>query len=102
MLAVGWIVAVVNVSLAADARPGWVSALAASPARVRDGKLWFLFSSAVWVDRPVVLSLLSFAALAAFALIVCGPRAFWWSAFLGQVAATMLVYVFIGATRWIV
>ena len=102
LLATVWLVAVVNVSIAANARPGWVSALAASPDRVREGKLWFLFSSAVLVDRPVVLSLLSFTTLAAAALILCGTRTFWWSAFLGQVLATMLVYAFIAVARWFV
>lgn len=102
LLATVWLVAVVNVSIAANARPGWVSALAASPDRVREGKLWFLVSSAVLVDRPVVLSLLSFTALAAATLIMCGTRIFWWSAILGQVLATILVYVFIGIARWLV
>lgn len=102
LLAVVWLVAVLNVSIAANARPGWVSALAASPDRVREGKIWFLVSSAVLVDRPVALSLLSFAALAVAALAVCGTRTFWWSAFLGQVLATVLVYVFIGVARWLV
>ncbi|HET8894007.1 MAG TPA: hypothetical protein VFM96_07925 [Gaiellaceae bacterium] len=102
VLAAVWLVAVVNVSIAANARPGWVSALAASPERVREGKLWFLVSSAVLVDHPVVLSLLSFTALAVSALTLCGTRTFWWSAFLGQVLATMLVYAFIGLARWLV
>jgi len=102
VLAVVWLVAVVCVSIAAGARPDWVRALAASPARVGEGKLWFLVSSAVLVDRPVVLSLLSFAVLATLALTACGSRTFWWSAILGQVVATLLVYVFIGAARRIV
>jgi hypothetical protein len=102
VLAVAWLVAVVCVSIAAGARPGWVRALAASPDRVREGKLWFLVSSAVLVDRPVVLSLLSFAVLATLALTACGTRTFWWSAILGQVLATLLVYVFIVAARRIV
>lgn len=102
LLATAWLIAVVSVSIAANARPGWVSALAASPDRVREGKVWFLVSSAVLVDRPVALSLLSFAALAVAALALCGTRTFWWSAFLGQVLATLLVYAFIGAARWLV
>lgn len=102
VLAAIWLVAVVCVSIAAGARPGWVRALAASPDRVREGKLWYLVSSAVLVDRPVVLSLLSFAVLATLALMTCGTRTFWWSAILGQVVATLLVYVFIGAARRIV
>lgn len=102
VLAVVWLVAVVCVSSVGGTRPGWVEALAASPARVGEGKLWFLISSAVLVDRPVVLSLLSFAVLATLALKACGTRTFWWSAILGQVVATLLVYVFIAAARWIV
>jgi hypothetical protein len=97
-----WLVAVVSVSIVAGARPDWVKALAASPDRVREGKVWFLVWSAVLVDRPVVLSLVSFAVLAALVLIVCGARILWWSAILGQVVATLLVYVFIGAAGWIV
>lgn len=102
LLVAVWGAAVVSVSIAANARPGWIRALAASPDRVREGKLWFLGLSAVLVDRPVLVSLLSFGALAALALFVCGTRTFWTSAFLGQVVATLLVYVFIGAARWIV
>ena len=102
LLAIIWLVAVVNVSIAANARPGWVSALAASPDRVREGELWFLVSSAVLVDRPVVLSLLSFVTLAVAALALCGARTFWWSAFAGQVLATVMVYMFIGVARWLV
>jgi hypothetical protein len=101
-LALAWALAVVGVSVAAHGRPGWVEALAASPARVGEGKAWFLFSSAVLVDRPLAASLVSFLALAILAFVVCGARTFWWSAFLGQVVATLLVYVVIGAVRRLV
>jgi hypothetical protein len=103
LLALAWAISVVLVGVAAHGRPGWVDALAASPERVREGKLWLLLSSAVLVDHPLVLSLLSFVALAGLALVVSGGRMFWRSAFLGQVLATLLVYVFfVGAVRWIV
>lgn len=101
-LLAAWVAVVVAVSVSAGGRPSWVRALAASPARVREGKVWFVLTSAALVDHPVVLSLLSFCALAVLALNVCGSRVFWWSAFLGQVAATLLVYAFIGMARWVV
>src|ERR1700680_599171 len=93
---------VAGVSSTAHARVGWVEALAASPERIREGKIWVLFSSAALIDHPLVLSLLCFVALAGLTLWICGPRLFWSSALLGQIAATLLVYVFIGAARWIV
>jgi len=101
-LALGWVAAVVALSLVARARTGWVAALAASPDRIREGKVWFLLSSGMIVDRPIVISLVCFVALAALALLVCGLRGFWSAAFLGQVVATVLVYSLIGAVRWIV
>ncbi len=102
LLALVWVTAVVGVSVAARGRAGWVEALAASPDRVREAKGWFLFSSALLVDRPLALSLGCFLVLAILALVVCGPRMFWWSAFMGQVASTLVVYLVIGALRWLV
>jgi hypothetical protein len=100
--AIGWVATVAAVGAAGGARVGWVKALAASPDRVREAKLWFLFTSAFLVDRPVVVSVLSFAALATLAWLVCGARVFWLAAFLGQIAATLLVYLFIAAARQLV
>jgi hypothetical protein len=103
ILALAWVVAVVSVSVSAHGRVGWVRALAASPDRIREGKLWFLLSSAALVDHPLVLSLVCFVALAALARAVCEPRVFWLSAFFGQVIATLLVYVLvIGSARLVV
>jgi hypothetical protein len=103
LLALVWVVAVVLVSVTAHGRASWIRVLAASPDRIREGKLWLLLSSAVLVDHPLVLSLVSFVGLAGLALVVCGPRVFWRSAFLGQVLATLFVYVLvIGAVGWIV
>lgn len=100
--AVGWMAAVVVVSFAARARPGWVVSVAASPERVREGKLWFLVSSGMLVDRPIMISLICFVVLGLLALLVCGVATYWEAVFLGQVAATIVVYAAIGATRWIV
>jgi hypothetical protein len=102
LAALVWIAAVVVISLVSRARPGWVASLAASPDRVREGKLWFLVSSGMLVDHPVWISLVFFVALAMVVLLLCGVRTFWWTAFLGQVAATVLVYASIGAVRWFV
>ena len=84
LLALACVVAVVGVSVSAHGRVGWVRALAASPDRIREGKLWFLFSSAALVDHPLVLSLVCFVTLAALARAVCEPRVFWLSAFFGR------------------
>jgi hypothetical protein len=100
--AVGWMVAVAVVSVAARARPGWVVSLAASPERVREGKLWYLVSSGMLVDRPIAISLVCFVVLGVLALLVCGVATFWQAVFLGQVAATIFVYAAIGVIRWIV
>jgi hypothetical protein len=76
LLALAWVVAVVGVSVSANGRASWVRALAASPDRIREGKLWFLFSSAALVDHPLVLSLVCFVALAGLAHAVCEQRVF--------------------------
>src|SRR5207302_7400054 len=54
------------------------------------------------VDHPIGISLVFFVALATLVLAFCGVSTFWWAAFLGQVAATLLVYAVIGAVRWFV
>lgn len=100
--ALSWILIVILLSAVARARPGWLVSVAASPDRIRQGKLWYLVTSGMLVDRPIVISIVCFVTLAALALARCGTRIFWWSAFLGQIAATVLVYVFIVVVRAIV
>lgn len=102
LVALVWIAAVVVMSLVTRARAGWVVSLAASPDRVREGKLWFLFSSGMFVDHPIGISLVFFVALAMVVLLLCGVRTFWWAALLGHVGATVLVYASIGVVRWFV
>lgn len=102
LVALVWIAAVVVISLVTRARASWVASLAASPERVREGKLWFLVSSGMLVDHPIGISLVFFVGLAIVVLLFCGVRTFWWAAFLGQVAATVLVYASIGVARWFV
>lgn len=69
VVALVWMAAVVAISLVECARAGWVASLAASPDRVREGKLWFLISSGVLVDRPIG-SRSSFIALAVKGAII--------------------------------
>jgi hypothetical protein len=75
------------------------TALAASPERTAEGKLWLLVTSGLLVDHPVVISLVAFAALAALAFAFCGARVFWIAALLGHVASTLLVYLLVALTR---
>lgn len=101
-LVVGWVSAVVALSAIARAQPEWLMTFAASPDRVTQGKLWYLVTSGLLVDRPIVISIVCFVVLATLALLVSGTRVFWWSAFLGQIVATLVVYALITAVRAIV
>jgi hypothetical protein len=101
-LALGWIAAVVVLSAVARARPRWLVSVAASPDRIAKGKLWYLLTSGMLVDRPILISIACFVALAVLAWRMCGSRTFWWAAILGQVAATVLVYALIAAVRSVV
>lgn len=76
-----------------------LSAFGASPQRVAEGKDWLLLTSALVADDPVVAALISFAAFAAVALRVLGPRLFVVTALLGHVGSTVLVYGLIAAAR---
>ena len=88
-------------TVSALSREGLISigTLAASPRRIADGQVWLLFSSAIVVDRPIVASVVSFAALASVALLVCGSRVLWLSALLGHTGSTILAYVGLSALR---
>ncbi len=74
-------------------------ALAASPERVAEGRLWLLVTSALYTSHPVVISLLGFAALAGLALATCGARVFWVAAAAGHLGSTLLVYLCIALAR---
>jgi hypothetical protein len=73
---------------------GWigVNALAADPARIAAGKIWLLISSGLLVQKPVVLSLVSFAALGSLTLLVCGRGVLGTAALLGHVGSTLITY----------
>jgi len=76
-----------------------IGTLAATPRRIADGQLWLLFSSASVVDRPIVASLVSLAALASVALLVCGSRVLWLAALLGHTCSTILAYLGLAALQ---
>ena len=76
-----------------------VGLLASTPSAVGRGRVWLLVTSGLLVDRPALISVLSFALLAAAVLVVCGPRVFWTAAIAGHVLATLLVYVVIAVVR---
>ena len=67
-------------------------ALAASPDRVADGQWWTVFSSALIVDRLVLLQLAVLAVLATALSRRRGARTFWLSLLGGHVGSTLIAY----------
>src|SRR5437660_9973077 len=92
---------IASVSAVTALRVGLISigTLAATPRRIADGQVWLLFSSASVVDRPIVASLVSLAALASVALLVCGSRVLWLAALLGHTCSTILAYLGLAALQ---
>src|SRR2546430_2479899 len=76
-----------------------IGTLAATPRRIADGQVWLLFSSASVVDRPIVASLASLAALASVALLICGSNVLWLAALLGHTCSTILAYLGLAALQ---
>jgi hypothetical protein len=75
------------------------SSVAASPSRVADGRVWLLVTSGLLVQRPIVLSLVSFVVLAVLALVVCGPKVLWLGAIIGHVFSTVIAYGLLAVVR---
>ena len=71
----------------------------ASPARIASGKVWLLVTSGLLVQKPLALSMLSFAALGLLTLWLCGQRVLAWSALLGHVGSTLLAYAALALVR---
>jgi hypothetical protein len=86
-------------TVASARHPGLASTLAASPSRVAHGRVWLLLTSGLLAERPIGPSIISFALLAALALVVCGQRVFWLAALAGHVFSTLIVYVVIALAR---
>jgi hypothetical protein len=66
--------------------------LAATPAQIASGRVWLLITSGLLVQKPLALSMLSFAALGLLTLSLCGHVVLAWSALIGHVGSTLLVY----------
>lgn len=73
--------------------------LAASPARIADGQEWLLLTSGLVVQRPVVLSLISFVLLALLVLWMCGPVVMWLVMIAGHVFSTLVAYGLLAVLR---
>lgn len=73
-----------------------LSDVAASPHDVARGRIWPVIVSALLVQKPLFWSLLFFVLLGFVTLSVCGGRTLWWSAVVGHVGSTLLVYAFLG------
>jgi hypothetical protein len=87
---------VTAVTLAQNSGVMAVRTVAASPQQIAAGKLWLLVTSGLLVQKPLGLSLVSFAALGALTLIACGYRVLAWSALVGHVLSTLVVYGLLG------
>ena len=75
-------------SAASDERT--VQALAASPERIAQGRVWLLISSGLLVERPFAASLVDFAFLGTLTLALCRRRIFWYSALGRHVGSALL------------
>jgi hypothetical protein len=69
-----------------------LNALAASPSRVFAGRVWLLVTSGLLVQKPLALSLVSFAALGTVTLGLCRWRVLATAGLVGHVGSTLLVY----------
>jgi hypothetical protein len=76
-----------------------VRLLAATPASLREGRIWLLVTSALVADRPALASILGFLAVGVAAVWLLGPRVAWVAAAAGHVCSAAVVYVAIGLVR---
>ena len=73
--------------------------VAASPEQIAEGRVWLLVTSGLLVQQPIVVSLVSFVALAVFVFVICGVRVLWLSALVGHVLSTVIAYALLAAVR---
>jgi hypothetical protein len=101
ILAAAWLVVVAAIAVLhrdGDAVP---SALAASPARLWNGEVWTLASSALVIDGPPVAQFVLLMVATAWFIARVGAGAFWLVAAAGHIGATLVSYVGIGLL-WLV
>jgi hypothetical protein len=87
---------VAGVTAAVDRGAVSVETLAASPRAFGAGKVWLLVTNASVAQRPVLLSVASFAILAVVTPYLCGSGVFAASAVVGHVGSTLVVYGIVG------
>jgi hypothetical protein len=96
---VAFVALVAAVTFATRAHELPITPFVASAAKVAAGKLWVLPASALVVDRPVLIGLAAFAALAVATLRFCGTRTFWLAAVVGHICSALAVDAIIGVVR---
>jgi len=95
----GLVCVVTGLTLATRAHEFPLTPFVASATKVASGQVWVLSTSALIVDRPVLVGLAAFAMLALATLRVCGARTFWLAAAAGHAGSTLVVYAIIGSTQ---
>jgi hypothetical protein len=90
---------VIALTVATASRALRVDALASSPSKIDHGKVWVLFTSALVVQHPILISLASFIALGALVILVCGTQLFWIVGVVGHIGSTVLAYSAVAAVR---
>jgi hypothetical protein len=98
-LAVPGVTVAVVTGMTAAARAGAVpeAGFTSSVTKVAQGRLWLLVTNALFVQRPVLLSLGSFALLAFVSFLVCGGLVASVSAVAGHVGSTVAAYGVVAA-----
>ena len=96
---VGLVCSVAALTFATRAHELPLAIFVASAAKIAAGQVWVVPTSALIVDRPVLIGLAAFALLAVATLRLCGARTFWLAAALGHAGSTLLVYAIIGSAR---
>ena len=95
----GLVFVVTGVTFATRAHELPLTLFVAGGTKIASGQVWLLPTSAVIVDRPVMIGLVAFALLAVATLRICGARTFWLAAAVGHVGSTLLVYAIIGSAQ---
>jgi hypothetical protein len=95
----GLVCVVIGITCATRAHELPLTPFVASATKTASGQVWALLTSALVVDRPVLIGLAAFGMLAMATLRICGERTFWLAAAVGHVGSTLLVYAIIGSAQ---
>lgn len=97
--ALGLVCVVTAITFATRAHELPLTPFLASGTKVASGQVWLLLTSALIVDRPVLIGLAAFVILAAATVRICGARTFWLAGAIGHVASTLMAYAIIGSAQ---